>query len=344
MTKVTITIKRVFDAHVHLRQGAPMRDFLRFSLEYCDALLPMPNLKPPLTTGAQVMAYVAEIQAVAASFGRPDLRVIPVLYMTDHTTAGVISEAAAMGVTAVKVYPKGGTTNSADGVTSFTAPRFLSALRAMQDANMMLCLHGELQGDGIDVFDREVLFLDTLSAIHRQFPRLRIVMEHVSTEKAVRRVERMGQRVAATITAHHLRFNRTDMLGAGLHTEKYCMPILKREADRRAVLAAATSGNSKFFLGSDSAPHPWNSKAALCCAAGAFTAPHLLPLLADSFEQAGALDKLEGFTSMHGPAFYGFPASERTVTLVKEPMFVEQMYGEYPALMGGETLPWSLGA
>ncbi len=338
----SLTIPRAFDAHVHLRQDDVLPELVGHSAAYCDALLAMPNTTPPLINGNMVMEYTEKIRRAAEAAGNSNLAVIPCLYLTDNTTADDIEVACVSGVKAAKVYPKGGTTNSDAGITNFRSENFLGALGAMQECDMVLCLHGEAQGAKIDVFEREWMFLDTVRAIHREFPRLRIVLEHISTRAAVECVMRLNDRVAATITAHHIRFNRTDMLGAGLRPLLYCMPVLKHRDEMLAVRRAAVSGNPKFFLGSDSAPHPTDRKISTCCAAGAFTAPTLLPMLVDTFEQTGLLKQLGAFASEFGPHFYGFSPSTRTITLVREPMVVSDMYGRFPALMGGETLPWSL--
>ncbi|MCX6780857.1 MAG: dihydroorotase [Candidatus Magasanikbacteria bacterium] len=349
-----IVIPGAFDAHVHVRQGEQLAHLVRESiLGGCDTILPMPNTSPPLTTGPQVMDYSNEIRRGAyALVERFPIEIVQCMYLTDHTTPEMIEEARVCGVMAAKVYPKGGTTNSALGVTRFDCSEFLSALKMMENLDMVLCLHGELQGSDIDnpnatelidVFEREERFLPILVGLHREFPKLRIVLEHISTAAAVETVLLLGDTVAATITAHHMRFNRTHMLGAGLRPLMYCMPLLKHHNDMKAVLAAATSGNPKFFFGSDSAPHPIDKKICSCCAAGAFTAPYVLPMLAESFDSVRKLENLPAFASLSGRKFYRLPPSLRKVTLTRTQMEVATEYAGFPTLMGGKALPWSIG-
>ena len=300
-----LVIRRPDDWHLHLRDGAMLRLVAPASRHVGRALV-MPNLVPPVVTGAQAEAYRARI--VAAGFARP----LMTLYLTEATDpADVVAAHAAGIVHAVKLYPAGATTNSEAGVRSIDAVR--TVLAAMEAAGVPLCLHGEVT-DG-DVFDREAIFLDrVLAPLRAAHPALAITLEHVTTAEAVAFV-RDHDRIGATITVQHLMANRTDMLAHGMRTHLYCLPVLKRDTHQRALREAATSGDPRFFLGTDSAPHPLHAKEAACCAAGCFTAPHALACYAQVFEEEGALDRLEAFASLNGPAHYGLPPNEGTVTL-----------------------------
>ncbi|WGH78393.1 dihydroorotase [Jannaschia ovalis] len=302
-----LTIRRPDDWHLHLRDGEMLKLVAPESRHFARAII-MPNLVPPVVTGAQAAAYRDRV--CEAGFAGP----LMTLYLTETTDPADVVAAHRDGiVTAVKLYPAGATTNSASGVRDFEKVR--PVLAAMEAAGVPLCIHGETT-DG-DVFDREAAFLDrTLAPLRAAHPALKITLEHVTTAEAVAFV-REHDNIAATMTVQHLMANRTDMLSHGMRPHFYCLPILKRDTHQAALRAAATSGEAKFFLGTDSAPHPTHAKEATCCAAGCFTAPHALPCLAHVFEEEAALDRLEGFTSLHGPAHYGLPVNEDRITLEK---------------------------
>ena len=300
----------------------------------------MPNLKPPVTTVAQAADYRDRILAAMPEDSR--FEPLMTLYLTDNTSPDEIRRAAdSEFVHAVKYYPAGATTNSDSGVTDLrlAAP----ALEAMQEVDLPLLLHGEVTDAEIDVFDREAVFIDRhLERLGKDFPALRMVLEHVTTRDAVEFVAEASDRIAATITVHHLMMNRNAMFDGGLRPHHYCLPLIKREAHRRALVEAATSGNAKFFLGTDSAPHPRGAKESDCGCAGIFSAPAALELYAEVFDGADALDRLEGFASLHGPAFYGLPLNEGYVELVRRPLAVpaEIAFGPdvvVPLRAGGEV-------
>ena len=305
----SLTIPRPDDWHLHLRDGAMLSLVAPESRDFARAIV-MPNLVPPVVTGAQAAAYRERV--VAAGFARP----LMTLYLTEGTNPDDVVAAHRDGViAAVKLYPAGVTTNSASGVRDVAAVR--RVLEAMERAGVPLCIHGEVTDPAVDIFDREAVFLDrVLTPLRADHPALRITLEHVTTSDAVDWV-RDHEGVGATITVQHLMKSRNDMLVGGMRPHLYCLPILKRDTHRDALRAAATSGDARFFLGTDSAPHPTHAKEAACCAAGCFTAPVVLPCLAHVFEEAGALDRLEGFASRHGPAHYGLPVNEDRVTLVR---------------------------
>jgi dihydroorotase len=303
----SLTIRRPDDWHLHLRDGDMLRLVAPLSRHVGRAIV-MPNLVPPVVTGVQAAAYRERV--VAAGFARP----LMTLYLTEGADPADVVRAHADGIIhAVKLYPAGATTNSASGVRDFEAVR--PVLAAMEAAGVPLCIHGETT-EG-DVFDREAAFLDrTLTPLRAAHPALRITLEHVTTAEAVQFV-RDHDRMGATITVQHLIMNRTDMLSHGMRPHLYCLPILKRDTHQAALRAAATSGEAKFFLGTDSAPHPTHAKEASCCAAGCFTAPHMLSCYAHVFGEEGALDRLEAFAALNGPAHYGLPPNEDRVTLRK---------------------------
>ena len=291
----------------------------------------MPNLNPPLTTTKPALDYRARIVDALPAGSR--FEPLMTLYLTDETSAGEIARAKASGcVYAIKYYPAGATTNSQSGVTALA--RAYPALAAMEREGLVLAIHGEVTDADVDVFDRERVFVEReLSKIVRDFPALRIVLEHVTTRDAVAFVTQAPQTVAATITPQHLLYSRNALFAGGLRPHLYCLPVLKREAHRQALVAAATSGNPKFFLGTDSAPHSKAAKEDACGCAGCYSAPVALPSYAEVFEDAGALDKLEGFASLHGSAFYGLPPNADTIELVRESWTVP------PSLpFGGETI------
>ncbi|WP_299818671.1 dihydroorotase [uncultured Jannaschia sp.] len=304
-----LTIRRPDDWHLHLRDGDMLRLVAPESRDFGRAVI-MPNLVPPVATGDDARAYRDRI--VAAGFARP----LMTLYLTEGTDPADLVRAHAEGVIhAVKLYPAGATTNSASGVRDIEAVR--PVLAAMEEAGVPLCLHGEVTEASVDIFDREAAFLDrVLTPLRAAHPGLKLTLEHVTTKDAVEWV-RAHPGVGATITAQHLASNRNDMLAGGMRPHFYCLPILKRRTHQEALRAAATSGPGSFFLGTDSAPHPLHAKEAGCCAAGCFTAPHALPLYAQVFEEEDALDRMEAFAALNGPAHYGLAPNEDTVTLVR---------------------------
>ncbi len=351
MATTTLTLTRPDDWHLHLRDGAAMADVLPHTARQFARAIVMPNLKPPVTTTAQAVAYRQRILAALP----PGLAFEPLmtLYLTDNTSADEIRRAKASGVVhGVKLYPAGATTNSDSGVTDIR--RCKVALETMQREDMPLLIHGEVTHAEVDVFDREARFIDeVLIPLRRSFPALRVVLEHITTRAAVQYVTEAEGRIAATITAHHLLYNRNAIFltpggRAGVRPHYYCLPVLKREIHRQALLAAATSDNARFFLGTDSAPHPRGEKESACGCAGCFTAATALEMYAMAFEQAGALDRLEAFASFRGADFYRLPRNASRVTLERRDWTVpeELRFGEATVvpLAAGETLPWKLAA
>ena len=303
----------------------------------------MPNLRPPVTTAAQALAYKARIAAaVPAGMAFEPLMT---LYLTDNLPADEIARARDAGVVAVKLYPAGATTNSDAGVTDLR--KTYQTLEAMQRAGLLLLVHGEVTSPDIDLFDREAVFIDTqLIPLRKDFPELKIVFEHITTKEAAQYVQAADRFTGATITAHHLLYNRNAIFTGGIRPHYYCLPVLKRETHRLALVQAATSGSSKFFLGTDSAPHPAHLKEHASGCAGCYTAFHAMELYAQAFDAAGALDKLEGFASFHGPDFYGLPRNTGTITLRRESWSVPESFAFGEAhlkpLGAGETLAWGL--
>ncbi len=310
-----LTFIRPDDWHLHLRDGANMPSIVSATARCFARAIVMPNLKPPITTCAQALAYRDRICAALPPKGR--FNPLMTLYLTDNTPVTEIAKAhACEHIVAVKYYPAGATTNSDQGVTDLR--RVWQVLEAMQSYDIPLLIHGEVAAASIDIFDREQIFIEqVLDPLLEHFPTLRIVLEHITTEDAVEYVMNSNPYLAATITAHHLLLNRNDLLAGGIRPHHYCLPILKRERHRQALLQAATSGNPKFFLGTDSAPHAQSAKESACGCAGLYTAPAALELYAQAFEQAQALDKLEGFASFYGADFYKMPRNTETVTLEK---------------------------
>lgn len=313
----TLTIVRPDDWHVHLRDGAGMADAVAHTARTFARAIVMPNLMPAVTTTAAALAYRARI--LAALPENTAFSPLMTLYLTDSTSPTEIDRAQASGaVVACKLYPAGATTNSAGGVTDIS--RMTAVFAAMADAGMPLLLHGEVTEPEVDIFDRETFFIErTLARLIDRHPRLRIVLEHITTADAVRFVHSGPDSLAATITAHHLLASRNAMLAGGIRPHLYCLPILKRESDRQALLAAATSGSPRFFLGTDSAPHAIERKEAEFGCAGCFTAHAALELYAEAFDQVGSLAKLEAFASHFGPDFYGLSRNTDTVTLRRAP-------------------------
>ncbi len=348
MTEQTLTITRPDDWHLHLRDGDALKAVLPHTARQFARAIIMPNLKPPVRTVAEAAAYRSRILAAldsgpAAGSGFEPLMT---LYLTDNTSPDEILRAAQSGfVKAVKYYPAGATTNSDSGVTDL---RHCDAVfTAMQEAGLPLLLHGEVTGDEVDVFDREKVFVEKhLIPLTLRFPSLRMVLEHITTANAVKFVLAAGDHVGATITPQHLLFSRNAIFKGGVRPHFYCLPILKREEHRLALVKAATSGNRKFFLGTDSAPHTRNAKEACCGAAGCYSALHAIELYAEVFERAGALDKLEAFASFHGPDFYRLPRNSGRITLKRESWTVPEELpftdsGLVP-LRAGEQMDWRL--
>ncbi|WP_375173458.1 dihydroorotase [Pseudooceanicola sp.] len=311
----SLTIRRPDDWHLHLRDGAMMEAVLPETARTFARAIIMPNLVPPVVTGADAAAYRDRIRAALPE--GMSFQPLMTLYLTEDTDPADVARAHAEGIaTAVKLYPAGATTNSASGVRDFDKVR--AVLEKMAEIGMPLCTHGEVTSPEVDIFDREAVFIDTvLDPIRRATPGLRVVMEHITTSHAADYVRANDRGLGATITTHHLIINRNHILVGGIKPHYYCLPVAKREEHRRALVAAATSGDARFFLGTDSAPHPDHLKEHPCGCAGCFTATNTMPLLAHVFEAEGALDRLEGFASLHGPAFYGLPANEETLTLTK---------------------------
>lgn len=341
----TLTLIRPDDWHLHLRDGAALKAVVGDTARRFGRAIVMPNLRPPVVTVEDARAYRARILEALP----PGVTFEPLmtLYLTDNTAPEEIDRARASGfVHAVKLYPAGATTNSDAGVTAID--KVYPVLERMEALGMVLCVHGEVTGGDVDIFDREKVFIDqVLAPLATRFPKLRTVFEHITTAEAAQYVMAAGPQVGATLTAHHLLLNRNALFAGGMRPHHYCLPVLKRETHRQALVAAATSGNPKFFLGTDSAPHAQSTKEAACGCAGCYTAHAAIELYAEAFEAAGALDKLEGFASLHGPAFYGLPPNTDTVTLVKEawpvPAALEYL-GQDPLvpLRAGETVAWRL--
>ncbi|EOW9470555.1 dihydroorotase [Vibrio cholerae] len=339
----TLTITRPDDWHVHLRDGDVLADTVRDISRYNGRALIMPNTVPPVTTTEMALAYRERIMAA-----QPQAHFEPLmaLYLTDNTSPEEIRKAKASGkVVAAKLYPAGATTNSDSGVTS--AKKIYPVLQAMQEVGMLLLVHGEVTTHEIDIFDREKVFLDTvLAPIVADFPQLKIVLEHITTAEAVNFVRQANENVAATITAHHLLFNRNHMLVGGIRPHFYCLPILKCATHQHALVAAATSGSKKFFLGTDSAPHAKGRKEAACGCAGSYTAHAALELYAEVFEKEGKLENLEAFASFNGPDFYGLPRNKETVTLTKQawPVAESMPFGSdiVVPIRAGENIEWTV--
>ncbi len=342
-----LTLLRPDDWHIHLRDGAVLPHTVADAARTFARAIIMPNLVPPVRNTAQADQYRERI--LNARPAQSTFEPLMVLYLTDQTSAQDIKEAQASGfVHAAKLYPAGATTNSDSGVTALQA--LYPALEAMSEVGMPLLIHGEVTHSDVDIFDREKRFIDDqLVGLVNRFPNLKVVLEHITTADAAQFVSAASDKVAATITAHHLLYNRNHMLAGGIRPHFYCLPILKRNTHQEALLDAATSGNAKFFLGTDSAPHAQNAKEIACGCAGCYTAYAAIELYAEAFEQRNALDKLEGFASHFGADFYGLDRNQDTITLVREPWTVPDSfnYGEQQLvpLRAGETLNWRvLGA
>jgi len=339
-----LTIRRPDDWHVHLRDGAMLRGVVGHTARQFARAIVMPNLVPPVTDVAAAEAYRARI--LAALPGGARFSPLMTCYLTDQTDPAEIRRGFAEGVfTAAKLYPAGATTNSASGVTDIGKIR--AVLETMAEIGMVLCVHGEVTDPEIDIFDREAVFIDrVLEPLLRELPGLKVVFEHLTTREGVDFVRDSGANVAATITPQHLHINRNAMLVGGMRPHAYCLPVAKREAHRLALRAAATSGSPKYFLGTDSAPHPRGDKESACGCAGIFNAPFALESYLAVFEAEGALDKFEGFASGHGPRFYGLPLNEERITLERRPVEVPaEVDAEGTPLVpfhAGSTLNWHL--
>ena len=339
----TLTITRPDDWHLHVRDGAALASVVPHTAAQFGRAIIMPNLRPPVTTTVQALSYKERIaQAVPAAMAFEPLMT---LYLTDVTLPDEIARAADAGIVALKLYPAGATTNSDAGVTDIR--KTYKTLEAMQRAGLKLLVHGEVTDSEIDLFDREAVFIDRVMApLRKDFPELKVVFEHITTKEAAQYVAAADAHTAATITAHHLLYNRNAIFLGGIRPHYYCLPVLKREVHRQALVQAATSGSPKFFLGTDSAPHPAHLKEHPCGCAGCYTALTALELYAEAFEAAGALDKLEGFASFFGADFYGLPRNSGRVTLRKETWTIpdEVAFGEavVKPLRGGEVLKWRI--
>ena len=355
-----LTLRRPDDWHVHLRDGAMLQAVLPSTARVFARAIVMPNLKPPITSVEAAVAYRDRILAAL-----PDgLAFTPLMtaYLTDDLSPEVLRQGHREGViTAAKLYPANATTNSAAGVTDLE--RIAPLLEAMEELDMPLLIHGEVTDPEVDIFDREAVFIERhLISLRQRHPGLKVVLEHITTQQAVDYVSGRDPRLAATITPHHLHLNRNAMFAGGFRSDFYCLPVVKRETHRRALVKAATSGETCFFLGTDSAPHPRSGKESACGCAGIFNALHALESYATVFEQAGALDQLEGFASEHGPRFYGLPLNTDQVTLERSPQLIPERLSvpastpagvseppitahEAPVLFhAGETLPWRVVA
>lgn len=351
MTQQTLTIVRPDDWHLHLRDGAALAAVVGASARQFARAVVMPNLKPPVTTVALAQAYRSRIDQALQQAGIAPGVFTPLmtLYLTDNTSADEIVRAKETGAAvAVKLYPAGATTNSDAGVTDLLG-RCMPVLEAMQRVGMPLLVHGEVTDPTVDVFDREALFIDqVMIPLRKALPALPVVFEHITTKDGAHYVRDAEGPVAATITAQHLLYNRNAIFQGGVRPHFYCLPILKREVHRLALVEAATSDSPRFFLGTDSAPHAKGLKEHACGCAGCYTALHAMELYATAFDRVGKLDKLEAFASLRGPDFYGLPRNQGTITLRREPFVIPQelAFGNEAIvpLAAGESLPWSMGS
>jgi dihydroorotase len=339
----TLTLTQPDDWHVHLRDGNALNTVVPHTAAQFARAIVMPNLKPPVTTTAMALAYKQRI--LAALPEGVSFEPLMTLYLTDDMPAEEIHRAHEAGVAAVKLYPAGATTNSSAGVTDIRHTH--ATLDAMQRVGMPLLVHGEVTDNEVDLFDREAVFIERhLQPLRRDFPELKIVFEHITTQEAAQYVAQAGAFTAATITAHHLLYNRNAIFLGGVRPHYYCLPVLKREVHRQALVQAATSGSDRFFLGTDSAPHPAHLKEHASGCAGCYTALSALELYAEAFDSVGALGQLEGFASFHGPDFYGLPRNSGSVTLKRQAWTVPESlaFGEasLKPLRGGEELQWQL--
>lgn len=344
MTSSTFTLVQPDDWHLHLREGSALEAVLPATAHQFRRAIVMPNLRPPVTTTQQALSYKSQILSTLNRVAPgSDFEPLMTLYLTNNTSPEEIERAKEAGVVAVKLYPAGATTNSDAGVTDIKLT--YRTLEAMQRHGLLLLVHGEVTDASIDLFDREAVFIDkVLQPLRRDFPELKVVFEHITTKEAAQFVRDGDAHLAATITPQHLLYNRNAIFTGGVRPHYYCLPVLKREVHRLALVDAATSGSSKFFLGTDSAPHAAHLKEHATGCAGCYTAPCALELYAEAFESVGALDQLEGFASFHGPDFYGLPRNTGTVTLRRETWTVPESLpfgqAEIKPLRGGETLNW----
>jgi len=344
MTVQSINLKTPDDWHLHLRDGSALSTTVPHTAAQFGRAIVMPNLKPPVTTAASALAYRDRIMAHVPA-GNP-FQPLMTLYLTDGLKPEEIALAAASdSIIAVKYYPAGATTNSENGVTDIT--KVYPAIEAMIEAGTPLLLHGEVTDHSIDIFDREQRFIDdVLLPLTSRYPDLRLVLEHITTKNAVDFVNSQGSNVAASITVHHLLYNRNDLLAGGVRPHFYCLPILKRNTHQKALLEAATGGSAKFFLGTDSAPHEQHLKETACGCAGIYSSPAAIELYAEVFEACSALDKLEGFASFHGADFYGLPRNTGSITLTKTPWQMDSQFifdgSVVIPIRAGETINWKL--
>ena len=342
-----ITLKRPDDWHLHVRDGAILKAVLEASAREFSRAIIMPNLASPITTTDEALAYRTRILNALPPDKVGQFTPLMTLYLTDTLSASEVIRAQESGlVHAVKMYPAGATTHSTAGVTDITLT--YETLACMQRIGMPLLIHGESTNSQVDIFDRELVFIEqTLIPLRQRFPELKIVFEHITTRAAVQYVQASASFTAATITVHHLLENRNALFQGGIRPHRYCLPILKRETDRQALLAAATSGDKRFFLGTDSAPHLRHDKESACGCAGLFTALSALPLYAEAFAEAEALHHLEGFASVHGPSFYGLPVNDEYITLKPQPWRIPASLvvpgaGEIIPYRAGETVRWQV--
>jgi dihydroorotase len=340
-----ITLTRPDDWHLHVRDGEALATVVPHTAAQFGRAIIMPNLKPPVTTAAQAVAYRERILAAVPE----GLHFEPLmtLYLTDTLPPDEIKRAREAGVVATKLYPAGATTNSDAGVTDLR--KTYQTLEAMQREGVLLLVHGEVTDSEIDLFDREAVFIDTkLIPLRRDFPELKIVFEHITTREAVQYVQQADRFTAATVTAHHLLYNRNALFTGGIRPHFYCLPVLKREVHRQALVQAATSGSAKFFLGTDSAPHPAHLKEHAVGCAGCYTAHAAMEMYAEAFDAAGALDQLEAFASFNGADFYGLPRNQGSITLKRESWTPPESFAfgqaQLKPLRSGEALPWKLSA
>ncbi len=338
-----LTLTRPDDWHLHVRDGDALHTVVPHTAAQFARAIIMPNLRPPVTTAQQALAYRERILAAVPQ----DMAFEPLmtLYLTDNLPPIEVARAKDAGVVAAKLYPAGATTNSDAGVTDLR--KTYKTLEAMQRAGLLLLVHGEVTSPDIDLFDREAVFIDTqLIPLRRDFPELKIVFEHITTQEAAQYVQAADRFTGATITAHHLLYNRNAIFTGGIRPHYYCLPVLKRETHRLALVQAATSGSNKFFLGTDSAPHPVHLKEHASGCAGCYTAFSAMELYAQAFDAAGALDKLEGFASFHGADFYGLPRNQGHITLRRESWTMPESFdfgqAQLKPLGAGEALPWRM--
>ena len=341
----TFTITRPDDWHLHVRDGNALRTVVPHTAAQFGRAVIMPNLKPPVTTAAQAVAYRERILSAVPE--GVSFEPLMTLYLTDNLPADEIARAKDAGVVALKLYPAGATTNSDAGVTDVR--KTYKTLEAMQRAGLLLLVHGEVTSPDIDLFDREAVFIDQqMIPLRRDFPELKVVFEHITTKEAAQYVAEASPFTAATLTAHHLLFNRNALFTGGIRPHYYCLPVLKRETHRLALVAAATSGSDRFFLGTDSAPHPAHLKEHATGCAGCYTAHAAIEMYAEAFDSVSALDKLEAFASFNGPAFYNLPRNSGTITLKRESWTTPESFrfgeADLKPLRGGEALPWRMQA